>query len=365
MDAPAAATPWEKYRTALIERELASDAAQAAAARELTRVYAALGRKPRPGWWARLRGVGPEPVRGLYMWGGVGRGKTWLMDLFYESLPFDAKGRWHFHRFMYEVHGRLRTLKHRRDPLRTVARDLARQTRIICFDEFFVSDIADAMLLGGLLEQLFAAGVSLVATSNAPPDELYKDGLQRARFLPAIGLLKRHTQVLNVDGGVDYRLRALERAEIYHAPLDAAADENLGRYFREIAGDPGAADITLAIENRTIPARRCTDGVAWFDFGALCDGPRSQADYIEIARLYHSVLVSNVPQLTPELENQARRFIALVDEFYDRNVKLILSAAVPLEQLYTGSRLRFEFERTRSRLEEMQSHDYLAQEHLP
>jgi cell division protein ZapE len=287
------------------------------------------------------------------------------MDTFFDTLPFPRKLRAHFHRFMQRVHRELKELSGEKNPLQLIAQRLAIETRIICFDEFFVSDIADAMILAGLFQGLFERGVSLVATSNIEPDGLYKDGLQRARFLPAIALLKQHTLVLNVDGGTDYRLRALEKAELYHYPLDSAANAGLLRSFTALAPEPGLQSQQLEIEGRSIRALWVADDVVWFDFVDLCDGPRSQNDYIELARSYHAVLVGNIPQMSAEREDQARRFINLVDEFYDRNVKLVLAAAVPLERLYSGGRLSFEFERTKSRLLEMQSHEYLAREHLP
>ena len=221
------------------------------------------------------------------------------------------------------------------------------------------------MILAGLFEKLFGHGVSLVATSNIVPDQLYKDGLQRARFIPAIGLIKHYTEVVNVDGGVDYRLRALKKAELYHFPLDEAADESLLRSLKSLAPEPARADQAIEIEGRSIRARYVADDVIWFDFVQLCDGPRSQNDYIELARIYHAVLLSNVPQMSARVDDQARRFINLVDEFYDRNVKLMISAAVPLQELYAGGRLDFEFQRTVSRLMEMQSHEYLASQHKP
>jgi len=306
-----------------------------------------------------------EPVAGLYIWGSVGRGKTMLMDSFYEQLELPYKMRSHFHRFMHEVHDLLRQLKQRADPLDEVAERLAQKARVICFDEFFVNDIADAMILGTLLEALFRRGVTLVATSNVPPQELYKDGLQRQRFLPAIALLQQHTKVMELEAGVDYRLRVLERAEIYHYPLDEQADRNLNTYFKAIAPDAGNKAQPLSVNGREIPARRLADGVAWFDFQALCGGPRSQEDYIELSRCYQTVMLSAIPRLGRDNEDEARRFIALVDEFYDRNVKLICSAEAPLQEIYDGRRLKFEFERTRSRLQEMQSHEYLARPHLP
>jgi cell division protein ZapE len=364
------------YETRIRELNYSGDAAQSGAMTTLNRVAGQLVAAPAPGSLkARLkrRYLGPlanswsttEPLPGAYLWGGVGRGKTFMMDLFFDSLPFDDKLRFHFHRLMYRVHNHLAQLKHRRDPLEIVAEDLACRARVICFDEFFVSDIADAMLLGKLMSGLFKRGVSLVATSNIPPDKLYSDGLQREQFLPAIDLIKRHTEIVHVGGDTDYRLRVLEQAEIYHAPLDAAATNNLDTYFRCIAHDAGTSGQEIEILGRSINTRKRADGIAWFDFAALCAGPRSQDDYIEIARCFQTVILSDVPLLDHEKENEARRFIALVDEFYDRKVKLIVSAATGIDNLYAGVRLTGEFERTRSRLREMQSDDYLAAPHVP
>jgi len=309
----------------------------------------------------------PELQRGLYFWGGVGRGKTYLMDNFFESLPFQRKMRAHFHRFMRRVHQELRTLDGEKNPLEIVADRLAAEARVICFDEFFVSDISDAMILSTLLQALFRRGVSLVATSNIVPDGLYKDGLQRARFLPAIDMLNEHTLVVNVDGGVDYRLRALEQAELYHTPLDAAADASLLKSFESLVPDieEVRANVAIEIEGREIIARYEAEDVAWFDFMALCDGPRSQNDYIELAKEYHAVLIANIPELGGAKDDQSRRFVNLVDEFYDRNVKLVISAEKPLHAIYAGGKLNFEFDRTTSRLLEMQSHEYLARPHRP
>lgn len=366
-------TPIERYRNDLEKPGFSYDKAQEEAVGLLDQLYRELLAAERAqqgrGVLGRLLGSwrdgGGAPVRGLYFWGGVGRGKTYLMDAFYDALPLRRKMRAHFHRFMRRVHGELKSLAGHKNPLERVADRIAADARVICFDEFFVSDITDAMILGGLFEQLFQRGVTLVATSNIIPDDLYKDGLQRERFVPAIRLINEHTRVVNVDGGIDYRLRALEKAELYHAPLDAGADESLHRSFDSLAPEPPVADLDIEIEGRIIPSRYCADDVVWFDFSALCDGPRSQNDYIELAREFHAVLLSNVPQLKPDKEDQARRFINMVDEFYDRNVKLVVSAAVPLAELYAGEKLRFEFERTQSRMLEMQSHDYLARQHKP
>jgi cell division protein ZapE len=303
-------------------------------------------------------------VRGLYLWGDVGRGKTFLMDLFFDTLAIEQKKRIHFHRMMRHVHERMKTLSFVENPLEKVARGIALETRVLCFDEFFVGDIGDAMILGGLLEGLFERGVTLVATSNSKPDELYRDGLQRQRFLPAISLLNEHTDVVHLEGGVDYRLRLLQKAGTYLSPDDESAAAKLGMFFDDTASTHVERNVELDINGRPIRARRCAKGIAWFRFDDICDGPRSQADYIEIARWYPSVIVSGVPRFDAGNDDQARRFIALVDEFYDRQVKLVLSAAVGPDELYTGTRLAFEFERTRSRLVEMQSAAYLALPHL-
>lgn len=361
----------KRYQSAIRQQNLERDPAQEQAIAVLDRVARGLAEHGRPGrattWLRRLAGARTPalPVRGAYLWGGVGRGKTFMMDLFFAHLPFEDKVRYHFHRLMNRVHGRLRELRAEQDPLALVADELAREARVICFDEFFVADIADAMILGRLLEALFERHVALVATSNIPPDDLYRGGLQRQRFLPAIDLIRRHTEVVQVAGPTDYRLRLLEAAEIWHAPLDDAATRNLEQYFRAMAPDAGTAGGGLEILGRTIPSRRRADGIAWFDFPALCAGPRGADDYIEIARCFQTVILSGIPVLDETLENEARRFVALVDEFYDHRVKLIASAATGIDAVYTGSRLVREFERTRSRLLEMQSRAYLGSEHIP
>lgn len=313
--------------------------------------------------------------KGLYLWGNVGRGKTWLMDLFYQSLPFPERRRRHFHRFMYEVHAELRTLQHQEAPLEILSQRIAEDCRVLCFDEFFVSDIADAMILGGLLEGLFRHGVTLVATSNTRPKDLYKEGLQRARFVPAIGLIEKNTEVMAMKGRVDYRLRRLTQAGTYVKSSAPDAQQRLRRLFTELAdgdadaGDPTSRETgpagTIDIEGRSIPVIRQNQSIVWFSFTALCAGPRSQNDYIEIARNYQSVIVSDVPVLDADHENEARRFIALVDELYDHHVNLIISAEAEPAELYRGERLSKQFERTVSRLTEMQSEEYLASEHLP
>jgi cell division protein ZapE len=366
-------SPLERYNKDLQRDEFVQDCAQRLAVEKLERLYHVLVAAERPvsrgaallRRWRRWRGQRSAPIPGLYLWGGVGRGKTYLVDAFFECLPFKRKLRVHFHRFMQRVHGQLRELEGEKNPLALVADKLAEETRVLCFDEFFVSDITDAMILGQLMEYLFEREVTLVATSNIVPDGLYKDGLQRQRFLPAIALLKQHTEVVNVDAGVDYRLRALEQAELYHYPLDREADLSLLRSFEALAPESGQQWERLEINGRYLSSRWVADDVVWFEFAELCDGPRSQNDYIELARIYHAVLLGNVPQMGAATDDQARRFVNLVDEFYDRNVKLVISAAVPLLKLYGGGRLEFEFQRTCSRLQEMQALEYLGRSHKP
>ena len=371
MSEPATSALARAYQQNLRERGFDSDPGQLMALASLDELRARLIAAPSSGgllprWLgSRLKSQPRKPLTGLYLWGGVGRGKTWLMDLFFESLPFRERRRLHFHRFMHEVHAQLAELKHQESPLEQVAARIAADTRVLCFDELYVADIADAMILGGLFAGLFARGVTLVATSNVPPAQLYKDGLQRQRFLPAIHLLEEHMQVLELGGGTDYRLRQLAQAGIY---LDsAAADTNarLELLFGELAGKSTQVGGSIQIEGRPIAVVRAGHGAVWFDFAALCEGPRSQDDYIEIAREFQTVLVSGVPVLNALREDPARRFVALVDEFYDRNVKLIVAAAAPPLELYRGTRLTQIFERTASRLVEMQSRDYLAREHRP
>ncbi|WP_447955721.1 cell division protein ZapE [Vreelandella sp. EE7] len=377
-------TPLARYKSDIQRDDFQFDQAQQKAVEHLQRLYDELLATPsttpktvvaNKGFKARMAGLmgkktsKDEPamprVNGLYFWGGVGRGKTYLVDTFFEALPFPDKMRTHFHRFMQRVHNELNHYKGEKNPLELIAGKFASEARVICFDEFFVKDITDAMILANLLEALFERGVVLVATSNIVPDDLYKDGLQRARFEPAIALLNRHCEVVNVDSGVDYRLRALERAEIFHSPCDDEAERELARSFKEIAGQAGEQDAPLEVNHRVLKTRRLHENVAWFEFRELCDGPRSQNDYIEIAREFHTVLVSNVIQMSAKQEDQARRFINMVDEFYDRGVKLLMSAEVEVESLYTDGKLSFEFERTLSRLQEMQSREYLALAHKP
>ena len=306
------------------------------------------------------------PLRGLYLWGGVGRGKTFLVDEFFAGLPVPGKRREHFHRFMQDVHARLRRHRDRPSPLEQVAADVAEEARLLCIDEFVVNDVADAMILGTLLAALFRRGVTLVATSNLPPAGLYAGGLQRERFLPAIALIERHCRVVELSAGQDYRLRELERATLWLGPGVAGVDARLEAEFDRLTGGAGERDARIQVAGRAVRSRRRAEDVVWFEFRELCEGPRAAADYIEIARCYHAVFLSGVPVMDARTDDAARRFVTLVDEFYDRGVKLVLSAAADAPgELYRGERLAFEFRRAASRLHEMQGRDYLARPHRP
>lgn len=364
-------TPSSRYEADLAGGDFVDDEAQRGAVEALDALHASLlAQPPRPtgwrGWWHHRRRESSDAIPGLYLWGGVGRGKTYLMDTFYECLPASiGKRRVHFHRFMQSAHQRLRWLREQPDPLRSLAAEWAADLRVLCFDEFFVSDIGDAMILSGLLHGLIEEGVTLVATSNIPPAGLYEDGLQRDRFLPAIDLLERHLQVINVDGGLDYRLRLLSRAPIYHVPADDRSEAALAKTFERMCPERDHDTPELSINQRDIPVRALGDGVLWCRFADLCEGPRSADDYVEIARRFHTVILSGLPILDREREDAARRFASLVDEFYDRGVKLIISATADVEWLYRGRHLHFEFRRIVSRLQEMRSHEYLAMPHRP
>lgn len=305
----------------------------------------------------------PDVPKGLYFWGGVGRGKSFLMDAFYACVPYRRKRRIHFHNFMAEVHRELRALAGSKDPLLAYADKIARDTRLLCFDEFHVSDIADAMMLGRLLSALFERGVVLVTTSNYAPDSLYPNGLQRQNFLPTIELIKRELKVLNVDGGNDYRLRELTREPLFMVPADAASEEKMEQLFQRLSHGVEQKKRSIQVLGREIPVKRLAAGVIWFDFLALCDGPRAQTDYLEIATEYHTVFVSGIPKITAREASIARRFTWLVDVFYDNRVKLVASAAAEPEQLCTEGVQAGEFFRTASRLTEMQSRSYLELPH--
>ena len=357
--APAAGAVVAHYERLLAERGYRADDAQRAAVARLQRLHDELVafRNARASRIRRLLAP-PEPPRGAWLWGGVGRGKSFLMDCFYDVVPLVRKTRLHFHEFMRATHRELESLKGTSNPLDAVAARIAARHRLICFDEFHVADIADAMILERLLRPLFARGTVFVMTSNYAPDALYPDGLHRDRILPAIALLKDRLDVLNVDAGVDYRRRVLERVDAYHTPLGAAADRALRHAFAQLAACADE-DARIRIENREIRALRRAGGVAWFDFKTLCGGPRSQNDYLELAARFHTVILSEVPCMTAAMSSEARRFTWLVDVLYDRRVKLLISAACPPEELYTAGAMAGEFHRTVSRLIEMQSRDYL------
>ena len=306
--------------------------------------------------------VKPEIPRGVYMFGGVGRGKSFLMDCFFNAVPIRRKTRLHFHEFMREVHRELRDLQGTVNPLDELGRRIAERYKLICFDEFHVADVTDAMILHRLLDALFKAGVGFVTTSNFHPDGLYPNGLHRDRILPAIELLKQKLEVINVDNGTDYRQRTLTHIELYHCPLGEAADAAMDKTFGELA-EAHDEDPVMHIESREIRSKRRAGGVIWFDFKTLCGGPRSQNDYLEIASQFHTLLLSNVPQMAVRQASEARRFTWLIDVLYDRRVKLVMSAAVSPEQLYTDGPMAHEFPRTVSRLGEMQSAEYLALAH--
>lgn len=371
-------SPLSRYQRLLAAGEYQADEVQRQAVTQLDHIYQALQQIPAVsapagglrGKLSRLLGKSSEtakqrPVQGLYMWGGVGRGKTWLMDMFFHSLPGDRKLRLHFHRFMLRVHEELTELQGQENPLEIIADGFKAQTDVLCFDEFFVSDITDAMLLATLLQALFARGITLVATSNIPPDDLYRNGLQRARFLPAIDLINEYCDVMNVDAGIDYRLRTLTQAHLYLTPLDEQTRQTMDQMFVKLAGKKGEAAPVLQINHRPLQVIHAVDGVLAVDFHTLCEEARSQLDYIALSRLYHSVILYNVRVMGPLKENTARRFLALVDEFYERHVKLVIAAEASMFEIYQGERLKFEYQRCLSRLQEMQSEEYLKLPHLP
>ncbi|WP_313627795.1 cell division protein ZapE [Kosakonia sp.] len=371
-------SPTSRYLNALNEGSHQPDDVQKEAVSRLDVIYQALINRSEPAApqrgglmakFSKLLGKREPkeaaPVRGLYMWGGVGRGKTWLMDMFYQSLPGERKQRLHFHRFMLRVHEELTSLQGQSDPLEIVADRFKAETDVLCFDEFFVSDITDAMLLGGLMKALFARGITLVATSNIPPDELYRNGLQRARFLPAIDAIKQFCDVMNVDAGVDYRLRTLTQAHLWLTPLDASTAQQMDKLWLALAGAARQNAPELEINHRPLPTLGVENQTLAVSFSTLCVDARSQHDYIALSRLFHTVMLFDVPVMTPLMESEARRFIALVDEFYERHVKLVVSAAAALHDIYQGERLKFEFQRCLSRLQEMQSEEYLKRAHMP
>ena len=363
------ASPLKRYQRRIADGELRADRAQLVAVRQLNALHRALvsgGQKPGLVMGMVMRLVGRRWVqrRGIYLWGGVGTGKTLLMDVFYRALPEGLGKRIHYHRFMKWVHDEKNHLHARQDPLAIIAAQLAAQHRVLCLDEFSVTDITDAMLLSGLLHHLFDNDVAVVTTSNTRPDDLYRDGLQRQRFLPAIELLKAQTRVIEVDGGSDYRMAYLESEALYHVPHDARATGALRQSFAGLEGNMGDEKDALVLCGRPVPIIAAGRGTAWFSFAALCESNRSKLDYIELSKRFHTLMLSDIPVLDADREDSARRFIELVDELYDRGVNLMVSAARPPAGLYGGKRLRQPFKRTASRLREMGSRDYLARPHL-
>jgi cell division protein ZapE len=355
----------DAYEAVLSTHGFTADAAQRAAAERLQLLYYEL-LSFKVGRQSTLRRIfsPPDVPRGVFFWGGVGRGKSFLMDCFYNSVPYVRKRRIHFHAFMQGVHDQLKHFKGESDPLAKVADQIGNECRLICFDEFHVSDIADAMILGRLLEALFARGVVFVMTSNYPPDKLYPNGLQRENFLPTIKLIKEKLDVLEVDSGVDYRLRTLEQMDVFHHPADLDAETKMLEYFCAMAGNEGEAGKAIEVLGREIPTRRQGSDVIWFDFKSLCDGPRSQNDYLELARSYHTIMLSGIPRMSAQMASPARRFTWLVDVLYDHKVKLIATADCPPEDLYQVGAQAGEFMRTISRLIEMRSREYLSLAHL-
>ena len=357
-------TPLQRYQAAIATDEFNHDPIQEKAMTYLDGVYHQLieNSKEKKGFFGFFKSQ-PVPPKGLYMWGGVGRGKTWMMDMFFESVPLQRKMRMHFHHFMQRVHKELNKLQGSSDPLEKVADIIHDEAVLICFDEFFVSNVSDAMILGDLFTMLFKRGITLVATSNIEPSGLYKDGLHRDRFMPAVTELEKHTTVMNIDSGIDYRLRLLQQAELYKSPLTKENSHWLANRFVSLANNQKISKEPITINGREIKINARTKTVLYCDFRQLCMEPRSANDFIEISNNFSTGLVDNVPELTDVLRDPTRRFIYLVDEFYDRRVKLLVRAEQSILDLYQGEKLAFEIERTRSRLLEMQSEDYLKLEH--
>jgi cell division protein ZapE len=358
--------PSQFYDALLQQPEFLRDSAQQQAVVLLDRLHDQLtGVKSQRGWWERFGARrSPQTVRGLYFWGGVGRGKTMLMDLLFQSLPPSVScERIHFHGFMNRVHAKLRQKNNLRQPLQAIARDIAADTRLLCLDEFVIIDIGDAMIMAGLLATLFTEGVVLVTTSNAAPTELYRDGLQRARFIPAIDLLEQHCEVVQLDGGQDYRLRFLQQTDLYSIPHDAAIMARIRDYVAQHVTTVQPERRELVVNGRSLAHQFCAGDTVWFSFGELCETTRSQNDYLELARFFNTFIVTDIRQMGKADDDVARRFVLLIDVLYDHRVKLICSAAASPDLLYSGKRLEFEFARTASRLLEMQSSDYLAQAH--
>ncbi|MDO4449826.1 MAG: cell division protein ZapE [Moraxella sp.] len=358
-------TPLQKYEQALATGDFSRDEIQAQAVAYLDKLHHEIiaSQNAPSGFLASLFKTKSTPPKGLYMWGGVGRGKTWLMDMFFDSLPIERKMRMHFHHFMKRVQSELVKLQGQVNPLQKVADIIHGEAVVICFDEFFVSNVSDAMILGDLFTMLFERGVTLVATSNIEPSGLYKNGIHRDRFLPAIEQVERHTTVMNIDSGTDYRLRLLKQAKLYVSPLTAETDGWLNERFETLTMGQSISSEPILVGGRHLTIIKRTETMLLVNFRELCMEPRSASDFIELANNFNTVLIENVPVLNDVLADPVRRFIYLVDEFYDRRVKLLVRAEQSILEIYQGEKLAFEIERTRSRLLEMQSEEYLAQEH--
>lgn len=358
--------PSQKYQELMLQTGFVTDSAQQHAVALLDDLFTRLVSSRRQGWWQGLftaRSQWPS-LNGIYFWGGVGRGKTLLMDLFYQSLPAHiASERIHFHSFMNLIHDELKKHNNVSQPLQKVAAGIAQRVRVLCLDEFVIIDIGDAMIMAGLLDSLFEAGVVLVTTSNAAPQDLYRDGLQRARFLPAIDLICRHCEVHNLDGEQDYRLRFLQQTDLYSVPHGKRTEQAIRAYLDQHVSPVQAEQSELNINGRVLAHQFCAEDTVWFSFQQLCETSRSQNDYLELARFFSTLILTDIRQMSDADDDVARRFVLLIDVLYDHHVKLICSAAVLPDALYTGKRLGFEFERTVSRLLEMQSNDYLAGAH--
>jgi cell division protein ZapE len=358
--------PSQNYQALMAQPGFVVDSAQQLSVELLDDLFERLVKVKPTSWWQGLftrQGKWPA-ITGLYYWGGVGRGKTMLMDLFYQSLPTKiASERTHFHSFMNRIHASLKQHRNIENPLQQVARDIASRTQVLCLDEFVIIDIGDAMIMAGLLEALFAEGVVLVTTSNAAPTRLYHDGLQRARFLPAIDLISRRCKIVNLDGQLDYRLRFLQQTDLYSVPHNSETEASIHHYLAQHVVPVQVEQAELTINGRFLEHQFCAEDTVWFNFSELCESTRSQNDYLELARIFNTLILTDIRQMGKFDDDVARRFVLLVDVLYDHHVKLICSAAVRPDQLYLGARLGFEFERTASRLIEMQSREYLAQAH--
>ncbi len=350
--------PLQALQKKIDQGEITEDPRQVEIMQQLQHVYDQLIKHQNPSLLCKIGLKKPQPIKGIYLWGHVGTGKSFLIDLFFACLPFENKLRIHFHAFMQRIHQELKTLQGHKDPLQVLAKKIAGETSILCFDEFFVTDIADAMLLAGLLEALFANGVCLVTNSNCAPDELYKNGMLRERFIPAIEVIKQNTTVINIQTQHDYRLRHLLEAGVYYTPLGAKAQDEMQQSFKHFSKDKTPSDEPIIILDRPIDVIQRSNDAIWFDFPAICGKPRSQNDYLELAKIFSTVLVSNVPVIGERQEDLITTFIKLVDVFYDERKRLVISAAADCESLYPTGPMAFEYKRTASRLIEMQSKDY-------